>query len=115
MNATDIQSLKEMLLGMLAEIEGKSAQGAATLFEGVESCADPNDRATQEADLNFTLLMQERDLTTARAIREALDRIDNGEYGYCDECGEDIAVARLRALPMTRMCVSCQSKLEAVA
>ena len=46
------------------------------------------------------------------ALSAALDRLNDGEYGTCVECGEDIAPARLRALPEVQTCVRCQDRLE---
>jgi len=73
---------------------------------------DIADRACLESGRNFALLMRERDRQTLTSIREALARIESGEYGICEECGEDIASARLTAQPMATLCVHCQSLRE---
>jgi DnaK suppressor protein len=75
---------------------------------------DIADRASMESDRNFALLMRERDRRTLACIREALSRIEAGEYGECEECGDEIAIARLKAQPMATLCVHCQSQREDV-
>jgi DnaK suppressor protein len=47
-------------------------------------------------------------------IREALDRIDAGTYGYCELCGGEITIKRLKARPVTTMCITCKSRQEAL-
>ena len=73
---------------------------------------DIADRASMESDRNFALLMRERDRQTLACIREALGRIAAGEYGECEECGDEIAMARLKAQPMATLCVHCQTRRE---
>lgn len=73
---------------------------------------DIADRAVMESDRNFVLLMRERDRKALAGIQDALARLAAGEYGICDECGEDIAEARLKAQPMATLCVHCQSGRE---
>ena len=75
---------------------------------------DVADRASMESDRNFALLMRERDRQALVCIREALSRIAAGEYGECEECGDEIALARLKAQPTATLCVYCQSRRENV-
>jgi DnaK suppressor protein len=74
---------------------------------------DPTDRAALEADRNFMLRIRDRERKLIVKIREALDRIDNGTYGICDSCGEDISIKRLKARPVTTQCIQCKTKEEA--
>jgi RNA polymerase-binding protein DksA len=55
---------------------------------------------------------QERDIDELRAIATAMARIDDGQYGLCVDCGEEIALARLRAQPAALRCVPCQQRYE---
>jgi DnaK suppressor protein len=76
---------------------------------------DPNDRATQESDRTFELRIRDRERKLLNKIREALERIDNGSFGTCEMCGEQIGEARLKARPVTTLCIDCkieQEKLE---
>jgi DnaK suppressor protein len=73
---------------------------------------DPTDRATLESDRNFTLRIRDRERRLIAKITNALDRIDNGAFGICEECGEDISDKRLKARPVTTLCINCKKKQE---
>ena len=113
MEAKDIQFFRDMLNSMLEEI---LQQGQATIddmTETVEVYADPADRATAESDRAFTLRLRDRERRLIKKIKEAIERIDEGTYGECVECGEDISVARMKARPVTTLCIKCKSRQEA--
>jgi DnaK suppressor protein len=73
---------------------------------------DPNDRATVESDRNFELRIRDRERKLMNKIEEALGRIDDGTYGTCEGCGEDIAEKRLEARPVAKFCIDCKTKQE---
>jgi DnaK suppressor protein len=73
---------------------------------------DPNDRATQESDRTFELRIRDRERKLINKIKEALERIDDGTFGVCDLCGEDISEARLKARPVTTLCIDCKIEQE---
>ena len=82
------------------------------LADGEAAFADPADRATAESDRSFTLRIRDRERRLIHKIQEAIKRMDDGVYGVCEECGEDIGVARLKARPVTTLCVSCKARQE---
>ena len=73
---------------------------------------DPNDRATQESDRTFELRIRDRERRLINKIKEALERIDDGTFGICEMCGEDISAARLKARPVTTLCIDCKIEQE---
>lgn len=73
---------------------------------------DPNDRATQESDRTFELRIRDRERRLLSKIREALEKIDNGTFGTCEMCGEEISEARLKARPVTTYCIDCKIEQE---
>ncbi len=73
---------------------------------------DEGDRADTERTHEFSVLLSERDKEKLLTIEEALERIGEGTYGICEECGEEIGAGRLKAMPLARLCVPCQSRLE---
>lgn len=73
---------------------------------------DPADRATLEADRNFTLRIRDRERKLIGKIKEALERIENGTYGICESCEEEISEKRLKARPVTTLCIDCKKKQE---
>lgn len=73
---------------------------------------DPTDRATQESDRTFELRIRDRERKLLNKIREALDRIENGSFGTCEMCGEQIGEARLKVRPVTTLCIDCKIEQE---
>ncbi len=68
------------------------------------------DQSSQESDLHVRLALKQTDSKLLRAIEEAIHRIENGTYGICMECENEIAPARLEAVPWTRVCIDCKAK-----
>ncbi|MGE4264326.1 MAG: RNA polymerase-binding protein DksA [Desulfovibrio sp.] len=112
MEAKDIQFFRDMLNSMLEDILQKGQATIDDMTETVEVYADPADRATAESDRAFTLRLRDRERKLIKKIQQALTRIEEGEFGVCVECGEDIGIARLKARPMTTLCINCKSKQE---
>lgn len=73
---------------------------------------DPNDRATQESEFSLELRTRDRERKLIRKIEEAIKRIDDGTYGYCNETGEEIGIKRLEARPVATLCVEAQERRE---
>ncbi|MBI4804401.1 MAG: TraR/DksA C4-type zinc finger protein [Desulfovibrio sp.] len=109
-----LQTFCATLNEMLERTTGKMRATVEELAGFETLPPDIADRASMESDRNFALLMRERDRQTLARIREALSRIESGEYGECEECGDEIAIARLKAQPMAALCVHCQSRREDV-
>ena len=68
------------------------------------------DQSSQESDLYVRLTLQQTDAKLLRAIEEAILRIEQGTYGICMDCEDDIAPVRLQAVPWTRVCIDCKAK-----
>ena len=113
MDAKDLQYFKDILNGMLDDILKKSEATIEDMTESGEVYADPADRATAESDRAFTLRLRDRERKLIKKIQKAIDRIDDGEFGICQECGDEISIPRLKARPMTTLCINCKSKQEA--
>ena len=73
---------------------------------------DPNDRATQESEFGLELRTRDRERKLLRKITSALIRIDDGNYGYCEETGAEIGLKRLEARPVATLCVEAQERRE---
>ena len=101
--------LLEMREKLLGEGLGKSLpEDLARPFD----IGDEGDRADTERTHEVSILLSVRDKEKLLAIDEALERLDEGTFGVCEECGDEIGAARLKAMPLAKSCVSCQSKLE---
>ena len=100
--------LNERLKAILEEAE-KTVKG---MTNDRDSFPDPTDRANLETDRNFLLRIRDRERKLIGKIKEALARIDDGTFGICEECGEEISEERLKARPMTTLCIDCKTKAE---
>ena len=101
--------LQEKLDGLVAEAE-RTVEG---MTDTKENFPDPTDRAALEADRNFLLRIRDRERKLISKIEEALERIEDGTFGVCDACGEDISIERLEARPVTTLCIDCKKQQEA--
>ncbi|MBK1647553.1 RNA polymerase-binding protein DksA [Rhabdochromatium marinum] len=70
---------------------------------------DPNDRATQESEFSLELRTRDRERKLIKKIDEALERLDEHDYGYCEACGVEIGVRRLEARPTATLCIDCKT------
>ncbi|OLB01910.1 MAG: hypothetical protein AUH21_06630, partial [Nitrospirae bacterium 13_2_20CM_62_7] len=75
----------------------------------LESFPDLSDQATAEVDQNFTLRLKEREQKLLKKIDDALDRVAAHTYGICLRCGEEIPYKRLKARPVTTLCIECKT------
>jgi len=90
----------------------KSVKNGTEAVAAIEPGGDIYDQASSERDRELGLLLGDREREKIHSIDEALLRINEGEYGICEECDEDIPLGRLKAMPFTRHCVKCKSELE---
>lgn len=70
------------------------------------------DIATQESDRAFQMRIRDRERNLIKKIDQALERLDEGTFGLCERCGEEISLERLTARPVTTFCINCKTKLE---
>lgn len=107
---TDTQR-KEIKHHLIEGLDSLSTLNAGTSL-AVENCPDETDFASQLAQQGVNVAMQRRRMARMGELENALRRLSETDYGICEECGDDIGVARLKANPSARLCVSCQSALE---
>jgi DnaK suppressor protein len=77
--------------------------------QDTEMLPDLSDQATAEAEKNFVIRLKEREIRLVKKIDEALDRIAARTYGLCQRCGEEIPFKRLKARPVTTLCIDCKT------
>src|SRR5579862_2199895 len=107
----DEQIYKEALLKKRTEILGTG--GIKPLQASMENNTRQGDMADQASgnnEVHIQLKLKQTDAKILQAIEEALGRMDKGTYGICRDCGEPIAEARLKAIPWTRVCITCKEK-----
>lgn len=107
-----VEFFRALLQSRLDELVGEAHSTMSNLSEGEDTYADPTDRATAESDLNFLLRIRDRERKLIQKIQEAMQRLEEGTYGICESCGEEIGDKRLEARPVTTQCIDCKSEAE---
>jgi DnaK suppressor protein len=106
-----IQKIKVKLLRQKEALLNE-AESALNELPGQTIFPDLGDQATAETDRNFMLRLRGREQRLLKKIEEAIERIDGGSFGICDDCGNEIDIKRLDARPVTTMCIECKTLQE---
>jgi len=114
MEAEKIEFFRNVLIEEMKSLLGEAGKTVTEMTSDAASFPDPTDRATQESDRNFELRIRDRERRLINKIKDALERIDAGEFGVCEECGEEISVKRLEARPETTLCIRCKEDQERI-
>jgi DnaK suppressor protein len=114
MKKKDVEYFKKLLSNQLEELLEQADDTVSGMTTPKENFPDPTDRASLEADRNFMLRIRDRESKLIKKIKKTLDRIENGTFGICESCGENISVKRLKARPVTTQCIECKTKEEAL-
>ena len=114
MKNKDIEFFKELLTRRLNELLNQAGNTVSGMTAPKENFPDPTDRASLEADRNFMLRIRDREHKLIKKSKKALESIEKGTFGICESCGEEIAIKRLKARPVTSQCIECKSKEEAL-
>jgi DnaK suppressor protein len=109
----DVEVFRGLLNSRLAELEANTGARIGSLVDHRDSLSDTSDIATEESDRDLSLRMHDHERVLARQIRNALRRVESGDYGICMTCGDDIAEKRLLAQPTALHCIDCRMELEA--
>ena len=114
MKKKDLDYFKELLSNRLEELLSQADDTVSGMTAPKENFPDPTDRASLEADRNFMLRIRDRESKLIKKIKKTLNRIENGTFGICETCGDDIGIKRLKARPVTAQCIECKTKAEAL-
>jgi len=114
MEEKDLEFFRNLLIKWLEELLANADKTVEGLLDSQENLADPLDRASIESYRIWTLRIRDRESMLIKKIRQSLEDIENGEYGICEDCGEDISIERLKARPVTSFCIRCKTKRESV-
>ncbi|MGM0559357.1 MAG: TraR/DksA family transcriptional regulator [Myxococcota bacterium] len=109
-----LDEIREDLERRRAELINKSNLAAKEIRETDHATGgrDSLDESTEEQTTSTQLRLADRDRNLFMKINHALERMDNGDYGYCEECEEPIEEKRLRARPVTTLCIDCKEAQE---
>ena len=109
MNARQLAYFRHMLEEMKRELSQDIDRTVHTMQDEATIFADPNDRASQEADMSLELRNRDRERKLIKKIDETIARIDKDDYGYCENCGIEIGLKRLEARPTATLCIDCKT------
>ncbi|MBT4950224.1 MAG: RNA polymerase-binding protein DksA [Pelagibacteraceae bacterium] len=112
MNAKMKEYFKQKLLNWKNELLKESNQTLSNLQSDNEAKPDITDRASEEIDRSFELRTRDRERKLINKINSALQRIEDGTYGYCNETGEPIGLKRLEARPVATLSLEAQEMHE---
>lgn len=111
MNKKEIEFFRNLLTQRIQELRSEAGKTVEDMDED-ENFPDPTDRASLESNRDSILRIRDRERKLIFKIQEALRRLDDGEYGICEECGGKIGMERLKARPVTTLCIECKSSQE---
>ncbi len=111
-NNTKLEGYKKMLEARRETLASDLRQATSDFINDDVAYSDAIDQASADTDRSLALQMKNRDRTVLAQIDEALKRIDAGTFGSCQQCGDEIAEARIKAFPFTTLCIDCKSELE---
>ena len=112
MKKKDLNYLKKILIQQLMELLDRSDCSLDGLEETDNNLSDLLDRASQISEREFSHHLCSREKLHMRRIERSLQDIEDGVYGLCDQCDEDISFQRLKARPTARYCIGCKTQLE---
>ena len=112
MNPKQIEHFKKILLDWKNLLMKEAEKTVENMKRDSTKLSDPNDAATQEEEFRLELRTRDRERKLIIKIDQALQRVDDGLYGYCEDTGEPIGIKRLEARPIATLCFEAQERHE---
>ena len=107
-----MEEIRKILLEEKEKIGVEIKSKQLNLSDIERDVGDEVDNSMVEQERELNLLLQDREKQHLEAIEEALQRIETREYGFCDECGDQIDQKRLIVIPLAQLCITCQQNEE---
>jgi DnaK suppressor protein len=114
MNSKRLQFFRRLLQEKIAELSGEQQKTMAEMNVTDERLADITDLASFQTERNFELRIRDRERQLIAKMQEAIRNIDDGTYGICENCDEEISEKRLIARPVTTLCIKCKTEQEKI-
>ena len=113
MNKRDTQRFKKKLIEQRDQLQGNQKRAlSGDIHVDPDDFPDEIDTASSEVNLQFTGRLREREQGLLSKIDAALRKIEDGTFGQCTNCGEEIGVKRLNARPVAELCIECKAEQE---
>ena len=104
---------KKWLTQRLDESLGKAHDTLTDISDHTNRLSDEVEQSSLSSDMDFTLRIRDREAKLIAKIRDAIERLEDGTFGICEERGEEISLKRLMARPVTTLCIECKKEQEA--
>ncbi len=113
MRKRDLDRFRKILNGQREQLVGNAKRAlSGDIHLDPDDFPDEIDTASSEISLAFTGRLRERERHLLAKVDQALAKIDAGEYGLCESCGEEIGMKRLEARPVAELCIDCKAEQE---
>ena len=106
------EELKQILEEQLQELISKAGSKVAGLVASSIDAAEMVEQSALDYCRGLSLRISDRESKLIRKIQQALDRMEDEDYGICDMCGKEISIVRMKARPVTTLCITCKTTQE---
>jgi DnaK suppressor protein len=114
MEPNRIMFFRDLLQQKIVELLNDQMKTISEMTTDNERVIDTNDQASMEVERNFELRIRDRERRLILKMKAAIQRIDDGTFGICVDCGNEISEKRLTARPVTTQCIDCKTKQEKI-
>lgn len=112
MNERQLAHIEKILLSWRQELMEEVDRTVLHMKDDAANFPDPSDRASQEEEFSLELRTRDRERKLIKKIEDALERLRNEDFGYCEACGIEIGLKRLEARPTATLCIDCKTLSE---
>jgi DnaK suppressor protein len=112
MNEKQLAHIERILLAWRQSLMEEVDRTVSHMKDEAANFPDPSDRASQEEEFSIELRTRDRERKLIKKIEDALERLRNDDFGYCEACGIEIGLKRLEARPTATLCIDCKTLSE---
>ena len=112
MNEKQLAHIEHILLAWRQELMEEVDRTVLHMKDDAANFPDPSDRASQEEEFSIELRTRDRERKLIKKIEDALERLKNEDFGFCEACGIEIGLQRLEARPTATLCIDCKTLSE---
>lgn len=112
MNDEQLSHIEQILLAWRQSLMEEVDRTVTHMKDEAANFPDPSDRASQEEEFSIELRTRDRERKLIKKIEDALERLKNNDFGYCEACGIEIGLKRLEARPTATLCIDCKTLSE---
>lgn len=112
MNDRQLAHIEQILLAWRQSLMEEVDRTVSHMKDEAANFPDPSDRASQEEEFSIELRTRDRERKLIKKIEDALERLNEDDFGYCEACGIEIGLRRLEARPTATLCIDCKTLSE---